>query len=170
MLFRDASDCITINGQQSKAFGLFRSIHQGYPLAPALYVLAAKGFGYLHANAITGGRVRGISLPESPSQLVNGHFVDDSFLTLIEDEDNVQTTLQCLNTFFLTFGLTIQWHKTQCYRQPFLPAPPWILQYDWKWLQHGKIFLFLGIPFSFQALPSDLWKAVLARIEKKIAY
>ncbi|XP_059064447.1 uncharacterized protein LOC131856617 [Cryptomeria japonica] len=139
MLFRDASTCITINGRQSEAFGLFRSIHQGCPLAPALYVLAAEGFGYLHANAIFVWHARGISLPESPSQPVNSHFADDSFLTLIEDKDNVQAILQCLNTFCLASGSAIQWHKTQCYRQSFLPVPPWILQYDWKWLQHGKI-------------------------------
>ncbi|XP_059073550.1 uncharacterized protein LOC131874275 [Cryptomeria japonica] len=115
MLFGDASACITINGQKSKAFGLFRSICQGCPLAPSLYVLAAEGFGYLLANAIIVGHVSGISLPESPSQLVNGHFVGDSFLTLIEDEDNVQSSLQCLNTFFLASDSAIQWHKMQCY-------------------------------------------------------
>ena len=52
---------------------------------PSFYVFAAKGFGYPLANAISLSRVHGISLPDSPKQIMNGCFVDDSFLTLIED-------------------------------------------------------------------------------------
>lgn len=64
-------------------------------------MLSAKGFGYVLVVAISVGHVRGISLPESPSQLVNGHFVDDSFLTLIEEESNVKEALHCLDNFCL---------------------------------------------------------------------
>lgn len=74
----------------------------------ALCVLGAEGFGYLLANVISVGHVCGISLLKSPSQLVNGHFVDDFFLTLIEEEDNVQATLQCLDTFCLALGSASQ--------------------------------------------------------------
>ena len=67
MLFGDVNACITINNLQSEAFGLFRSIRKGCPLAPALYVLAAEGFGYLLAHSVSSGLVHGISLPESSS-------------------------------------------------------------------------------------------------------
>ena len=116
MLFGDANACITINNSQSEAFGLFRSIRQGFRLAPALYVLAAEGFGYLLAHSVSSGLVRGISLPESSTQLVNGHFADDSFLTLLEEEENIKNALSCLDTFFQASGSAIQWHKTLCYR------------------------------------------------------
>ena len=115
MLFGDAFACITINGRQSQAFGIYCSIRQGCPLAPSLYVLATEGFRYFLAKAISQGRVHGISLPNSLDHLVNGHFMDDSFLTLIEDENNVANSLQFLDTFFLASGSTIQWHKILCY-------------------------------------------------------
>lgn len=82
----------------------------------------------------------------------------------------MQVALQYLNTFCLASHLAIQWPKTQCYMQSFLPALPQVLHYDQKWLQHGKIFHFLGIHFSFQALPSYFWNAVLAKIERNLAY
>lgn len=65
MLFGHASAFITINGWQSQTFGLFCPIYQGCPLAPSLYVIAAEGFGYLLANAISLGHVHDISLPDS---------------------------------------------------------------------------------------------------------
>lgn len=97
MLFVDAFVCITINGCQSSSFELFRSIRQGCSLAPLLYVLAVERFGYLLANAVSQQRVKCILLPKSQAQLVNGHFFDDSFLTLLEGEENIKVALDCLN-------------------------------------------------------------------------
>ena len=95
-------------------------------MASALYVLAAKGFGYLLAHFVSMGLVRGISLPESSSELVNGHFANDSFLTLFEDEENIKNAFKCLDIFCQASGFAIQWHKTLFYRQYFLPVPPWL--------------------------------------------
>ncbi|XP_057862514.2 secreted RxLR effector protein 78-like [Cryptomeria japonica] len=83
ILVRDAYAYITINDHKSSSFRLFKSIRQGCPLEPSLYVLPIEGFGYFLASAISIGRIKGISLPESPSQLVNGHFADDSFVSLL---------------------------------------------------------------------------------------
>lgn len=115
ILFGDANACITISNSQSGAFGIFHSIRQGFPLAPSLYVLVVEGFGYLLAHSISSRLVRGISLQESSSQLVNGHFVDDSFLTLLEDQENINNALNYLDTFCQASGSAIQWHKMLCY-------------------------------------------------------
>ena len=115
MLFGDANACITINNSSSEAFGLFHSIRQGCPMASALYVLATEGFGYLLVPSISLGLVHGICLPKSSSQLVNGHFADDSFLTLLEDEENIKNALERLEFFCLASSFSIQWHKTLYY-------------------------------------------------------
>lgn len=93
ILLGDASSCISINRRKSKAFGLFWSIRRGYPLAPTLYILFVEGFVYFIIIDISSSHVRGIYLLEFPNQLVNGNFVDDSFLTLIEDKKNVSNIL-----------------------------------------------------------------------------
>lgn len=170
MLFGDANACITINNLQSEASSLFCSIRQGFPLAPMLCVLTTEGFGYLLAHSVSSGLLRGISFPESSSQLVNGHFTDDSFLTLLDDEENINNALSFLDTFCQAFGSAIQWHKMLRFCQSFLPSSPWLSQFDWKWVMHGEIFHFLGIPFSFQASSLELWNVVLAKISKKLDY
>lgn len=76
MLFVAALTCITINGQQSNAFELFRSIHQGFPLASALFVLVVEGFVYLLAHSVSQGLVKGIDLPNSLAHIVNVHFAE----------------------------------------------------------------------------------------------
>ena len=53
------------------------------------------------------GMIKGIALPRSDKYLLNGHFADDSFLTVAEDEQSVNTALKCLNTFCLASGSSI---------------------------------------------------------------
>ena len=53
------------------------------------------------------GKFEIFSLLDSTNQLVNGHFNDDSFLSLIEDKENVSSALKCLDTFCLALGSAI---------------------------------------------------------------
>lgn len=132
IIFGDAFACIIINGSHSLSFDLHRSIRQGFPLAPSLYVLAVEGFRYFVGFVIFAGHVRGISLFNSPSQLVNGHFANDLFLTLLKEENNAKEALHCLEIFCLASRSAIQWHKTQYCRNSFLPTPLWLSQFGWK--------------------------------------
>lgn len=45
--------------------------------------------------------IRGITLPSSPLQLINGHFSSEYLLTLLEDEKYVQSTLKSIWIFFV---------------------------------------------------------------------
>ena len=108
MLFGDAYSCITINHPRYENFDLCKSIHHGCPLAPSLFLLVAEGFGYLFFITISWGLVYGIALLDSTMQLVNGHFVEDYFLTILEDEGNISNKLQCLDTLCLAYGSFIQ--------------------------------------------------------------
>lgn len=79
--------------------------------------MAAEAFGYLLAYKVNQGLVKGISLPNTSKQLVNGHFADDSPLISAEDETSVSNALECLDTFCLASGSSIQWRKTSCYKK-----------------------------------------------------
>lgn len=50
------------------------------------------------------------------------------------------------------------------------PIHDWLTQFPWKWIQNGKMFKFLGIPFAFQASPTQLWSFVVQKVEKKLSY
>jgi len=95
--------------------------------------------------------IKGIALPHSNKSLLNGHFADDSFLIMVEDEQSFNTTLKCLNTFFLASRSSIQWNKTSCYRQSSKDIPQLLTNFSWKWIQPGEKFKFLGISFAFEA-------------------
>jgi hypothetical protein len=53
VLYIDSWCAVGLNGQSSEPFKLTRSIRQGYPLAPFLYLFVADCLGYLLDKDIT---------------------------------------------------------------------------------------------------------------------
>lgn len=80
-LLRDALACVEINGRKSDIFTLSRSIRQGCPLAPALFVIVADALHYLLRNCSLSTRVMGIKLPNN-SELLNVQFANDTAILL----------------------------------------------------------------------------------------
>jgi len=86
MFFKYDSIILTLKNHQSNSINLNWSFHQGFPLTPSLFILIAKAFGYLLAYKIEQGSIRGIAFPNSDHQVVNGHFVDESFFIVREEK------------------------------------------------------------------------------------
>lgn len=108
MFLRYTFVVLTMNGIYFESITLAQSIHQGYPLAPSLFMLAIEAFNYLLAHQDSLRLLKGIALPNSQVQILNGHFIDDSFLTLREDEKSIKNALKCLDTFLLALASRIQ--------------------------------------------------------------
>ncbi|KAH9319689.1 hypothetical protein KI387_021458, partial [Taxus chinensis] len=108
---------------------LVSTANEGCPLAQVLFVLVVDVSGYLIAHQAAQGLIHGIVLPDHASQLINGHFTDDSFLNIVESEQNVSSVLQCLDTFFLDFCSSIQMAISLGYRQSCFPLPDWLKVY-----------------------------------------
>lgn len=78
-LNRNASARIIVNGEQSQAFKLERSIRQGCPLAPYLFLLTVDVLGQMlqHPDC----QVQGLRLLDN-SYITNQMFADDTLLLL----------------------------------------------------------------------------------------
>jgi hypothetical protein len=81
-LFSNVSTLVYVNNTLTIHIPMHRSIRQGYPLAPSLYVLVVDAPRYLLESARIQGRIEGISL-SNRSKMVNNDFVDDSFLNSV---------------------------------------------------------------------------------------
>ena len=70
-MFKDSNTCIDIDGEISKSIPLGRSIRQGYPLAPVLYVIVADALNYILKSTEFAPPIKGISLPNNDELLVD---------------------------------------------------------------------------------------------------
>jgi hypothetical protein len=90
-------------------FDLQRSVRQGCPLAPYLFLFAVDVLGYMLDDNKWG--VEGFSLLDT-SKLTNLMFADDTSLFLRDIPENLERAMQILARYGEASGTKINWHKT----------------------------------------------------------
>ncbi len=111
MLFKSAKTCIQTNGYVSKYIGISRSIRQGCPIAPMLYILQAEPFA---ATIRNNPNIHGLNLPSRTNANVEAKlnmFADDTQL-LNKTENSIEETFKVLETYEKASGARMNMNKT----------------------------------------------------------
>lgn len=111
ILLKDASALVEVNGSLSQPIPLSRSIRQGCPLAPALFVIASDALFYLLRDDTLSPKIHGIKMSDD-SELLNIQFVDDTALFLELSRHNIDSLNQKLATFGRASGAHISNSKS----------------------------------------------------------
>ena len=82
----NASASIIVNGEQSTTFKLQRSVRQGCPLAPYLFLLTVDVLGQMLQH--TANQVQGLRLPDNYA-ITNQMFADYTLLFLDGTPENL---------------------------------------------------------------------------------
>lgn len=99
---------IKINGKIGDTFSLHKSVKQGCPLAPYLFILATNISRYMLQDPKV--QVEGLTLPKG-GMLKDQTFANDITFYLNGTKDNMDKAKKVLNTFYLASGAHINWHK-----------------------------------------------------------
>lgn len=166
MLFTDANAQLGVNNSLSNPFPLERSIRQGCPLSPFLYVLAVDALGYLLQKYNHMGLIKGIAIPNN-SVVINSHFADDNLLFVQNYESEINNVMEVLELYCAVSGSRLAHHKTEFLMIQPDPVPPWIPN-QWKLIKHGQITRYLGIPFGLEFSLRDVWDWFLTKLKNKI--
>ena len=142
----NATASVIVNGEQSKNFRLQRSVRQGCPLAPYMFLLTMDVLGQMLQHPEC--QVQGLRLPDDIT-ITNQMFADDTLLFLDGTRDNLDRALQVINRFGAASGAKLNLHKSiglwlaQNERQWH-----WDEEAGLKWLQPGEVTHYLGYPFG----------------------
>jgi hypothetical protein len=82
-------------------------VRQGCPIAPYLFLLAAKVLNRMVNIELQEGRVKGISLPVEERQQIIAQYADDTSFTLLGEEEPVRNLIYTLETFCQASGLVL---------------------------------------------------------------
>ncbi len=98
-----------MNGESGPDFHLARSVRQGCPLAPYLFILATDVLGHMLVNPRN--EVVGLSLPRG-GLIRDQTFADDTTLYLQGTPSNLDKAQKVLTTFSATSEVKVNWHKS----------------------------------------------------------
>ncbi|GLJ49275.1 hypothetical protein SUGI_1041170 [Cryptomeria japonica] len=166
MMMNDVFAQIDINGSWSDAFPLERSIRQGCPLAPALFVISSEAFHYILRDHSMSPAVRGIRLPNN-EELITSQFADDTTVFFKARDSNFEA-LQCkLKTFCSISGAKISYSKSVCLGWDETP-PDWSNRFHYQWGGPHLVVRYLGIPFSVDPSLKAMWNWIKDKINIKL--
>ena len=114
MIFKDAKTSILTNGFRSTYFRISRSMRQGCPVSPLLFILQAEPLACAIRNSTI---IKGIPLPvnypetqNKPEVKING-YVDDTQL-FVSTEDSIVECFNTLKCFEHASGAKVNKNKT----------------------------------------------------------
>ena len=109
-LYSCASSKFLLAGSKGASFKLSRSVRQGCPLAPFLFLFFAEAMSiYLTATTIG---LQGLSLPVTGEEILDAEFADDTGLVLKGTKSNLQQAEMAIDTFCKASRAKINWSKT----------------------------------------------------------
>jgi len=165
-LYREASSAIKVNGVVGPTFQLARSVRQGCPLAPYLFIIATDILGYMLADPRHG--IEGLTLPKG-GRIRDQTFADDTALYLKGDEGNLDRAKGVLEVFCKASGARINWNKSSA-----IWASRRERTWDWgqevglKWVPKGEGVKYLGVQVGFHLPTEANFNKMLSALKEKL--
>ena len=109
-LYRTTTSKVMMGGGKGPAFSLSRSVRQGCPMVPYLFLLFAEAMSsFLNADA-TG--LQGLRLSSMLTQLLDSEFADDTALYMKGSVLNLNKLKKALEVFCIGLGAKLNSNKT----------------------------------------------------------
>ena len=167
-LYIDASIQILVNGHKGEPFSLERSVRQGCPLAPYLFLFVADVLGYMLDDSKYG--TQSLKLPNH-SYLTSIMFADDTSLSLLGYLKNINKAFKVLELYCDASGGKLSGHKTRCIwasntPRNFISGENIGVQ----WLQEGEATKYVEIPLGFNISQETKDAAPLAFVNKHLTF
>lgn len=150
-LCNDASARVLLNEYPVEQFSLQRSVRQGCPLAPYLYLLAGDVLGHMldDPNKL----LKGLTLPDGRTTN-NQMYADDTALYIQGNEANLNTAMNILTLYCVESGAKLNWRKSVgIWASPHPRTWQWTRNPGLKWLPQGTSIRYLGFSIG-SMLPS----------------
>ena len=162
----NATASVIVNGDISKTFRLQRSVRQGCPLAPYLFLLTVDVLGQMLQHPEC--QVQGLRLPDRTA-ITNQMFADDTLLLLDGTRDNLDRALSVIHRFGAASGAKLNLHKSVGLWISHRPREwQWGEEAGLKWLEKGEVTRYLGYPFGIDIPQKEKDAKMLNQIRKHL--
>ena len=165
-MYSNASSKVIINGSKGESFKLSRSVRQGCPLAPFLFLFFAEAMSsYLSAEDT---RIQGLCLSNTSGDLLDLEFADGTTLYVHGSSNNLKRVEKALDTFCLGSGAKLNWKKTVAFWVSDLPLLGWLPHPKFEWVPEGQAVKYLGCHVGINIAPELHIAPLLHAMRKKL--
>lgn len=165
-LYRNASSSIIVNGKRLPKFPIERSVRQGCPFAPYLYLIISDVLDYIVNSDVYG--IKGLRLPDGSTVRISC-FADDTALYLTGIPENLRKAFLVIEKFGAASGAKLNWDKSRAiWASSEARTWSWGEELGLQWVAYGDTVRYLGFPFGANLAPKDLDGKVLLQVRTKL--
>ncbi|GJX17035.1 putative RNA-directed DNA polymerase, eukaryota, reverse transcriptase zinc-binding domain protein [Tanacetum coccineum] len=160
---------ILVNGSPTSEFSINRSLRQGDPLSPFLFILVMEGLHNAFADAVGNGLISGINI--NNSSINNSHlfFADDVIITTGWNARDLENIICVLHVFHLASGLKINIHKSNIYGIGVNKDEVYNMASNAGCIAGNIPFNYLGLPIGSNMKSIASWKMLIDRFRSRLS-
>ena len=167
-LYTSAHSQVLMAGGCGERFALTRSVRQGCPLAPTLFLFFAEAMSSFLASQEVG--LQGLRLPIREEELLDAEFADDTAMYLQGQLANLRCFERALETFCDASGAQINWHKSCGFWIGQGDPPQWFPSPQFQWVPAGTPVRYLGCQIGIDLSAEQQIAPLLLSIRKKLLH
>jgi hypothetical protein len=146
------SSSIKVNGEPEEDFKLARSVRQGCPLIPYMFILAMNVLGHMLDDPKH--EIEGLRRPKGGC-VRDQTFVDNTALYFKVSPSNLSKVRAILELFCLASGAKVNWGKSATiWASKEKKEWEWGQKVELRWIPEGQGVQYLGMQIGFQ-LPTE---------------
>lgn len=168
--FSSASSHIILNGRPTESFQLARSVRQGCPLSPLIFILAYDNLSpdVFRRLALNQGLLRGVEFPDTGLSTLLAMFADDTNVLIRAEIRYIEKIKEILDQFGAASGLRFIWENTKAVFIPGGPPPMGYWLFPWTWEEDSNATKTLGF-HTASSIPRPLMEAqIQGKVETSI--
>lgn len=131
--FASASSSIILNGIPTERFLITRSVRQGCPLSPLLFILAFDLLSLHLLQVLERETIKGVYFPEARVKTSHNFYADDVYVVIRATMRYIQEFKNILFKFGRASGLCFAWEATIASCIPAGPPPRDLSPLPWRW-------------------------------------
>ena len=166
-LYRNASSSLLFAGDIGRRFFISRSVRQGCPLAPFLFLLVSEAFS-VHLNSPY-VNIKGLALPVANAN-VDCEFADDTALYVQASHGNLFHVQKAVDDFSDASGALINWDKSSGFWVASGDPPVNVPSLGFTWIPQGQSIRYLGCRVGVGLKSEDMIAPLLLRLRNKLVY
>lgn len=170
-LYRSATSAVTIGGFLGRHFTLGRSVQQGCPLAPYLFLFFAEALSlFLSTQAPS---IPGMLLPIAVGQqteLLDSEYADDTLLITKYSAATLDRVRGLIDIFCAASGARVNWNKSSGILIGTDAYSDWGVADGFTCLQPGQSCRYLGFQIGIDVSPAQQFTPVLDSIRRKLSH
>ena len=166
-LYRHAHSSLLFAGDIGRRFSISRSVRQGCPLAPFLFLLVSEAFS-VHLNS-EDVNIKALALSVENAG-VDSEFADDTALYVAASQSNLLQVQKSVDDFSQASGALINWDKSSGFWIASGDPPVNIPTSGFTWIPHGQSIRYLGCRVGLGLNAEDMIAPLLLRLRNKLIY